>query len=156
MQHADKKRLAQDLNRIKEEKIFELKALPKDSLDRYDRGHAPKPGHLAAIAAAFRAWWNPAQEETRTRERADYYTAQRQKLDQQIKDLKVPGYKFEAALAARHAQQRADHQFRFEQERARYHREEATAAQLLAQLERQRQQGKLTPKPTPPPDRPSL
>jgi hypothetical protein len=158
-QHADKKRLRQDLNRVKEEKIFELRALHKETLDRYDREHAPKPGHLAAIAAAFRAWWNPAQEEARTRERAEFYTAQRQQLDQQIKDLKIPGYKFEAALAARHTQQRADHQLRFEQERERYHREEQTAARLLAEIERQRQeknQEKLTPKPTPPPDQPSL
>jgi hypothetical protein len=151
-QQTEKKRLMQDLNRIKEERIFELKALHKDSLDRYDREHAPKPGHLAAIAAAFRAWWNPAQEENRTRERAAFYTAQRQQLDQQIKDLKIPGYKVEAALAARHTQQRADHQLRFEQDRARYLREESTAVQHLAEIERQRQLDKLTPKPTPPPD----
>lgn len=149
-QQAEQKRILQDLDRIKEEKVFERRALHKETLDQYDREHARTP--LKEKLAALWAWFAPAKEENRRRERAEYYVAQRQELDQKIKALRTPIYKEEAALAARHAQQLADHQRRFEEDRARHLREHELALRLIADMEQQRLQEKLVPHPTPPPD----
>jgi hypothetical protein len=149
-QQAEQKRVRQDLDRIKEEKVFELRALHKETLDQYDREHARTP--LKEKLAALWAWFAPAKEENRRRERAEYYVAKREELDQQIKALKTPIYKEEAAMAARHAQQLADHQRRFEEDRARHLREQELALLLISQMEQQRLQEKLIPQPTPPPD----
>ena len=150
--NTEQQRLVQNLERIKDEKVFELRALHKETLDQYDREH--ERGWFATKLAALRSWFDPAKEETRTRERAEFYVVRREELNQQIYALKKTIYKEQDALAARHAQELAEHQRRFEEERARHLRDAEHAARIAAEIEQKRHQEKYTPKPTPPPDHP--
>src|SRR6202035_4717709 len=143
-QEAEYKQTAQVLEGEIADKLKNLDAVQQAARDRYAREHLAQPEGIAAYVTAIWAAINPKQaaKEVRKQMEVDTKFLHKQEKERQEKSAALNAGKEAdlADLAERHAQQLREHTARYDEDRARYVREQEAAQRLAAEIEERRRQ----------------
>jgi hypothetical protein len=143
-QEAEYKQTAHVLEEESREKLGHFDALQQAARERFFRETYPAKDGIASFIDAIKGKLNPQQvpaEEQARKEAADaFLRRQENEREARIASLKAAEKTDLTDLAERHQQQQREHNFRYDENRARHLRELDAAANRLAESEERRRQ----------------